>query len=115
MDENEDHVTVAQAKSAPLSPGRRSSLLMQRGSMSLRWFAPRGEDVQTPHDQDEIYIVMNGSGILNNGGAQTVFGPGDVLFVPAGREHKFESFSDNLDLWVVFWGPKGGEEILAEQ
>ena len=37
------------------------------------------------------------------------FGPGDVLFVPARSEHRFEDFSDDLGLWVVFWGPAGGE------
>ncbi len=104
-----DHVTVAQAKAEPVSPGRTSALLMQRGSMSLRWYAPRGEDKQTPHDQDELYIVVNGTGTFHNGGEKTPFGPGDVLFASAGRSHRFEDFSDNLDLWVVFWGPKGGE------
>lgn len=104
-----DHITVARAKAEPFSPGRSSALLMQRGSMSLRWYAPRDEDKQTPHDQDELYIVVNGSGTFCNGTEKTVFGPGDALFAPAGRSHRFENFSDDLDLWVVFWGPKGGE------
>lgn len=34
---------------------------------------------------------------------------GDVLFVPAGVEHRFEDFSDDLAGWVVFYGPEGGE------
>jgi mannose-6-phosphate isomerase-like protein (cupin superfamily) len=42
-------------------------------------------------------------------GGRAAFGPGDVLFAPAGREHRFEGFSDDLVLWVVFWGPPGGE------
>ena len=37
------------------------------------------------------------------------FGPGDALFVPADVEHRFEEFSDDLSMWVVFWGPAGGE------
>jgi len=37
------------------------------------------------------------------------FAPGDVLFVPAGRSHHFEEFSDDLAVWVLFWGPEGGE------
>jgi hypothetical protein len=32
-----------------------------------------------------------------------------VLFVPADVEHRFEEFSDDLALWVVFYGPEGGE------
>jgi mannose-6-phosphate isomerase-like protein (cupin superfamily) len=37
------------------------------------------------------------------------FEPGDALFVPAGAVHRFEDFSDDLAVWVVFWGPPGGE------
>jgi mannose-6-phosphate isomerase-like protein (cupin superfamily) len=37
------------------------------------------------------------------------FGPGDVLFVPAGVEHHFENFTDDLATWVIFYGPEGGE------
>jgi hypothetical protein len=32
-----------------------------------------------------------------------------MLFVPAGVEHRFEDFSDDFAVWVVFWGPDGGE------
>jgi hypothetical protein len=31
------------------------------------------------------------------------------LFVPAGAEHRFEDFTDDLTVWVVFYGPEGGE------
>jgi mannose-6-phosphate isomerase-like protein (cupin superfamily) len=44
-----------------------------------------------------------------NGDARFRFGPGDVLFVPAGVEHRFEDFSDDFVTWVVFYGPEGGE------
>jgi mannose-6-phosphate isomerase-like protein (cupin superfamily) len=37
------------------------------------------------------------------------FGPGDVLFVPAHQEHRFEQFTEDLALWVLFYGPQGGE------
>ena len=53
-------VTWAQAKAAPIEAGRASALLMTHGSMSLRYYAPRGVDAQTPHDQDELYLVAQG-------------------------------------------------------
>jgi len=31
------------------------------------------------------------------------------LFVHAGVEHRFEEFTNDLSMWVVFWGPDGGE------
>jgi mannose-6-phosphate isomerase-like protein (cupin superfamily) len=38
------------------------------------------------------------------------FGPGDFLFAPAGVVHRFEFFSQDLTLWVIFYGPEGGEK-----
>jgi hypothetical protein len=29
--------------------------------------------------------------------------------VPAGVEHRFEQFTDDLAVWVVFFGPEGGD------
>ena len=101
--------SVREARAAPNEPGRRSALLLARGSMQVRWYAPRGSDPQTPHDQDELYVVWTGTGWFVNGASRERFGPGDVLFVQAGTEHRFEEFSDDLALWVVFYGPKGGE------
>lgn len=107
-------VTLNAALKAPIEPGRSSSLLMQHGSMSLRFYAPRGTDPQTPHDQDELYWIASGSGFFLQGSDATKlerrpFGPGDVIFVPAGRVHRFVDFSDDFGTWVVFWGPAGGE------
>lgn len=79
------------------------------GSMSLEIYAPRGRDEQRPHEQDEVYVVMRGCGSFANGARRHPFGPGDALFAPAGAEHRFENFSDDIALWVAFWGPKGGE------
>ena len=59
--------------------------------------------------QDELYFVTSGSGTFVCAGDSRPFGPGDALFVAAGEEHRFESFSDDFAAWVVFWGPEGGE------
>jgi mannose-6-phosphate isomerase-like protein (cupin superfamily) len=45
---------------------------------------------------------------------RVAFGPGDLLFVPAGVAHRFEQFSDDLLVWVLFYGPQGGEGSPAE-
>ena len=102
-------VTPAEARSAKIAEGQRSALLMRHGSMTLRYYAPRGRDPQQPHEQDEIYLVVAGTGQFVNGDDRVPFGPGDVLFAAAGRVHRFEDFSDDFETWVVFWGPKGGE------
>jgi mannose-6-phosphate isomerase-like protein (cupin superfamily) len=38
------------------------------------------------------------------GGERTPVGAGDLLFVPAGDIHRFETFSDDFCTWVVFIG-----------
>jgi mannose-6-phosphate isomerase-like protein (cupin superfamily) len=103
------HATLEQARQAPIPPGFRSAELMRHGSMTLRWYAPAGGDPQTPHEQDEIYIVASGRGTFFCAGRRAAFGPGDALFAPAGAEHRFEAFSADFGTWVVFYGPKGGE------
>ena len=89
--------------------GRLSALLLQHGSMALRWYAPHGSDEQKPHDQDEIYLVARGHGRFERGGEDVAFGPGDALFVPAGMAHRFIDFTDDFATWVIFYGPEGGE------
>ena len=83
--------------------------LMQTGSMLIELYRPEKVDLQQPHEQDEIYIVERGCGIFFRGGDRTMFRSGDVLFVPAGMEHRFEQFSADFKTWVIFYGPKGGE------
>ena len=101
--------TLDDAKRAPIPTGFRSAELMRHGSMVLRYYAPKGSDPQTPHEQDELYVVASGRGTFVCGGERMTFGPGDVLFAAAGVEHRFESFSADFGTWVVFYGPKGGE------
>ena len=107
-------VRQAEAAVAANEPGRASALLRRHGTMTLRWYAPKGHDPQSPHDQDEIYIVATGRGTFALGRdeaslARAPFAAGDAIFVPAGWVHRFEDFSDDFATWVVFWGPPGGE------
>lgn len=103
------HQTLPAALVAPIPAGARSALLLRHGSMSLRLYQPRGQDPQTPHDQDEIYVIARGSGTFLVAGERFAFRSGDVLFAPAGAEHRFEAMSEDFATWVVFWGPVGGE------
>ena len=81
----------------------------RHGSMLTLLYAPKGHDPQTPHRQDEIYIIQSGSGVFDKAGEKRRFGPGDVIFVEANVIHRFEDFTDDFAAWAVFWGPDGGE------
>jgi len=83
--------------------------VFHHGSLAVEIYAPRGRDPQTPHTRDEVYVVWQGSGWFVNGPERHPFVPGDVLFVPAGVEHRFEEFTDDFVTWVFFYGPEGGE------
>lgn len=83
--------------------------LFQHGTMSVLIFTPRGRDYQTKHSQDELYVVMKGSGTLLIAEIPHTFSEGDVLFVPAETQHRFEYFTNDLITWAIFWGPHGGE------
>lgn len=85
------------------------AVLLENGSMELGYYKPVGTDDQTPHEQDEIYIVQSGHGTFVRGGDKIPFATGDALFVAAGVEHRFVDFSDDFGCWVIFWGPPGGE------
>jgi mannose-6-phosphate isomerase-like protein (cupin superfamily) len=94
---------------APAEPGRRSARIFAHGTLEVRWYAPRGTDPQEPHTRDEVYVVVSGQGEYLCHGERSRFAPGDLLFAPAGAEHRFEDFSDDFATWVIFYGPEGGE------
>lgn len=96
--------------SAKWPQGERFIQGFAHGSMKLEVYAPRGQDPQTPHAQDELYFIQQGSGELVVEGKVFSCTAGDALFVPAGAEHRFRNFSDGFATWVVFWGREGGEE-----
>lgn len=83
--------------------------LFRHGTLEVELYAPQGTDPQQPHRRDEVYIVAAGHGHFVRGEEKVAFGPADFLFAPAGMPHHFEDFSDNLVVWVLFYGPDGGE------
>jgi mannose-6-phosphate isomerase-like protein (cupin superfamily) len=104
------HATLADLVARiPTHDNKRFAVAFQRGTLTLELYAPLGRDSQTPHAQDEVYVVVSGQGEFRCGKQVTPFGPGDILFVPAGVEHRFERFSNDLVVWVIFYGPTGGE------
>ncbi len=96
-------VEEAVAKLASEPQGKPFISLLEHGNMYVEIYAPKGVDLQQPHDQDELYVVISGSGTFFNNGERQPFSPGDVLFVPAGMEHRFEDFTADFKTWVIFY------------
>jgi len=115
MAENEWLFTYEQVKAAlpPASEAMRFAYAHRHGTMRLGLYAPRLDDIQTPHRQDELYFVATGSGVFVKAGERRRFDTGDAIFVEAGAEHRFEDFTGDFAAWVIFWGPDGGEAPAA--
>ncbi len=58
-------------------------------------------DRQQPHEDDEVYVVLEGSGSLEIGDECHELREGHAIFVPAGAEHRFVGY-EHLAVLVVF-------------
>jgi mannose-6-phosphate isomerase-like protein (cupin superfamily) len=101
--------TITPQAAHALLKGHPFATALRHGSMELELYAPKGQDKQQPHTRDELYFIISGSGQFDNGGVVTPFAPGDAIFVPAHRQHRFTTFTEDFATWVVFYGPEGGE------
>lgn len=99
----------AMAKHIPDVAGNRFHVALERGQLQVELYIPEREDLQGPHDRDECYVVIKGSGRFQMGEEEVPFKAGDFLFVPAGMKHRFLDFGEKLETWVIFLGPEGGE------
>lgn len=99
-------MSPADAAAIPLPSGRLSALAFDGDGIEIRHYAPKGEDHQVPHDRDEFYFVISGSGAFMRNGERVPFGPGDMLFAAASEDHRFADFTDDFATWVLFYGPK---------
>lgn len=61
-------------------------------------------DRQQPHDDDEVYVVLEGRGTLEVEGVETPLEEGHGIFVPAGADHRFTGY-EQLAVLVIFTRP----------
>ncbi len=58
-------------------------------------------DRQQPHEDDEVYVVLEGRGVLDIEGERVELREGHAVFVPAGAEHRFSGY-ESLTVLVIF-------------
>ena len=58
-------------------------------------------DRQQPHEDDELYIVLEGAGVLDVEGEGTPVREGSAVFVEAGADHRFSAY-EHLSVLVIF-------------
>jgi mannose-6-phosphate isomerase-like protein (cupin superfamily) len=104
------HLALADAlKLGPPPPGNAAVPVFSHGSLVVELYSPDRQDGQQPHGRDEIYFVARGKGLFFDGTRRQKVEAGAFLFVAAGQVHRFEAFSSDFTVWVVFYGPEGGE------
>jgi quercetin dioxygenase-like cupin family protein len=75
-------------------------------SAGLYTLAAGGVDGQSPHNEDEIYIVMAGRSRFTAGEETRDAAPGDVIFVAAHVPHRFHDITEELRIIVLFAPPE---------
>jgi mannose-6-phosphate isomerase-like protein (cupin superfamily) len=104
------HVGLAEALTkGPPPAGNLAVPIFSHGSLVVELYTPVGHDPQKPHTRDEAYFVTRGKGFFFDGERRHAVEVGSFLFVPAGQVHRFEDFSSDFVVWVMFYGPEGGE------
>jgi mannose-6-phosphate isomerase-like protein (cupin superfamily) len=60
------------------------------------------KDMQSPHDEDEVYYVISGRATLKVGEQTHEVKAGSVLYVRATEEHSFFEIEEDMTLLVFF-------------
>lgn len=64
--------------------------------------AAGGTDPQSPHTEDEIYLVISGRASFTGGDRTVPVASGTVLYVPAHEQHRFHDVTEDLAVLVLF-------------
>jgi mannose-6-phosphate isomerase-like protein (cupin superfamily) len=86
------------------------SELMRRGTMSVEYYAPKKWDRQKHHAKDEIYVIASGQATMHREGQRFICFTGDILFVAAGIDYRFENYSEDFSTWIIFFSSDGKKD-----
>jgi len=82
-------------------------------SLGLYVLPAGGVDRQSPHTEDEAYVVLAGRALFTAGEETRAVGPGDTIFVAAGVPHRFHDIGEELHLIVAFGPAEGSRATTA--
>ncbi len=91
------------ATGAPYLEFLRSASL----SVGLYELAAGSPDPQSPHTEDEVYVVLRGRATIRVADDRRPVEPGSVVYVAAGVEHRFVDIVEDLAVVVLFAPPEG--------
>jgi len=71
-------------------------------SCGLYFLKAGSKDMQSPHDEDEVYLVLEGKARMRLGDEERSVGPGSLLYVGATTNHSFFEIEEDMTLVVFF-------------
>ena len=71
-------------------------------SMGLYELSAGGAAPQSPHTEDEVYVVQSGAAMIRVGDEDHAVGAGSIVFVAADVPHRFHSITEDLSVLVLF-------------
>ncbi len=71
-------------------------------SCGVYFLSAGSTDMQAPHDDDEVYLVLDGRARMRVGDEEKSVGPGSLLYISATTEHSFFEIEEDMTLLVMF-------------
>ena len=95
---------LAELVTANKASEKRYTEFLRVPSMSVGIYGlPAGsEDLQKPHNEDEIYLVVKGQSKFVCEGEAIEARPGSFIYVPAHADHRFFDIEEDLEIMVLF-------------
>jgi mannose-6-phosphate isomerase-like protein (cupin superfamily) len=100
-----NYFQVEESLSALTESGNLFEKLFNDKNITIEIYKPEQEDLQAPHDRDELYMIISGRGDFRMNDEIIQFNAGDLLLAPQGVAHRFENFTEDFATWVIFYGP----------
>lgn len=105
------HIQLDDALASLAKSRNLFSQLFNDENISIEIYKPQQVDLQAPHDREELYVIISGSGTFRMKDETFLFKAGDLLLVPQGVGHRFENFTSDFVTWVIFYGPAKMDEV----
>jgi mannose-1-phosphate guanylyltransferase len=107
------HVSTAELADRLEQDGTSYAEVLSEESMRVELARYPNPEPKTPHREDELYVVLSGSGMVHVGTETYSVEEGDVVYVEQGLEHDFFDIDEEITALVVFTGAE--ESVLDRE
>ena len=77
-------------------------------SAGIYKLAAGAADPQSPHAEDEVYVLLAGTGAVEIDGKREPVSTGSLVYVSKGVRHRFVDITEDLEVVVIFAPPENG-------